>query len=133
MKTEYIIIFAIIGNYLFGVINHIGVDFSIQVALDGLWSTIKKLIGAAALYFGYLYTQDVEIIGVAYSVVAWTLLGFVGAYNLNSFLLNASNLSGIKDTKILKDLDDRFKNLVGKSFPYGIEPIDEIVRTEQVG
>ena len=47
MKLEYIILGAIVGNYLFGVINHIGKDFSIKVALDGLWATIKKLIGAA--------------------------------------------------------------------------------------
>ena len=126
MKIEYIIIGAIIGNYLFGVINHIGKDFSIKVALDGLWATIKKLIGAAALYLGYVYTQDIEIIGVAYSVVAWALLGFVGAYNLNSFLLNATNLSGIKNVKILKDLDDKLKELIGKDYAFGVEPSEDI-------
>lgn len=115
MKLELIIAGAIIGNYLFGVISHIGKDFSIKVALQGLWATVKKLIGAIALWIGYQYTQDVEIIGVAYSVVAWTLLGFVGAYNLNSFLLNATNLSGLENVKILQELDDKLKELIGKS------------------
>jgi cell division protein FtsX len=114
MELEIIIVGAIVGNYLFGVISHIGKDFSIKVALQGLWETIKKLIGASALWIGWQYTQDVEIIGVAYSVVAWTLLGFVGAYNLNSFLLNATNLSGLENVAILKQLDDRLKGLIGK-------------------
>ena len=126
MKIEYIIIGAIIGNYLFGMISHIGVDFSIQIALKGFWETIKKLIGAGALYAGYIYTQDVEVLGIAYSVVAWSLLGLVGVYNLNSFLLNATNLSGIKNVKILKDLDDKFKELIGKDYPFGVEPSEDI-------
>ena len=126
MKIEYIIVGAIVGNYLFGMISHIGIDFSIQIALKGLWETIKKLIGASALYVGYIYTQNVEVLGIAYSVVAWTLLGFVGAYNLNSFLLNATNLSGIKNVKILKDLDDKFKELIGKDYPFGVEPSEDI-------
>jgi len=134
MKIEYIIVGAIVGNYLFGMISHIGVDFSIQIALQGLWETIKKLIGASALYVGYIYTRNVEVLGIAYSVVAWSLLGLVGVYNMNSFLLNATNLSGIKDVKILKDLDDKFKELIKKDYPFGIEPkeIEEEIE-EQVG
>lgn len=133
MKLEIIIIGAIIGNYWFGMISHIGVDFSIQIALQGLWEMIKKLIGVGALYVGYIYTQDVEVLGIAYSVVAWSLLGLVGVYNLNSFLLNATNLSGIKNVKILKDLDDKFKELLNKDYPYGIESseIEEVI--ESVG
>lgn len=133
MKLEYIILGAIVGNYLFGMISHVGVDFSIQIALKGLWEMIKKLIGVGALYVGYIYTQDVEVLGIAYSVVAWSLLGLVGVYNLNSFLLNATNLSGIKNVKILKDLDDKFKELIGKDYPYGIESseIEEVI--ESVG
>ena len=67
------------------------------------------------------------------SVVAWSLLGLVGVYNLNSFLLNATNLSGIKNVKILKDLDDKFKELIGKDYPYGVESseIEEVI--ESVG
>jgi hypothetical protein len=114
MKLELVILGAIIGNYLFGMISHIGVDFSLKIAFVGLWETIKKIIGASALWVGYIYTQDVEIIGVAYSVVAWTLLGFVGAYNLNSFLLNATNLSGLQNVKVLQELDDKLKELIGK-------------------
>ena len=133
MKLEIIIVGAIIGNYLFGMISHIGVDFSIQIAVNGLWEMIKKLIGVGALYVGYIYTQDVEVLGIAYSVVAWSLLGLVGVYNMNSFLLNATNLSGIKNVKILKDLDDKFKELIGKDYPFGIESseIEEVI--ESVG
>ena len=126
MELEIIIVGAIIGNYLFGMISHIGIDFSIQIALKGLWETIKKLIGASALYAGYIYTQDVEVLGIAYSVVTWSLLGLVGVYNMNSFLLNATNLSGIKDVKILKDLDDKFKELIGKDYAFGVEPSEDI-------
>ena len=133
MKLEYIILSAIVGNYLFGMISHNGVDFSIRIALNGLWETIKKIIGAGALYIGYIYTQDIEVLGIAYSVVAWSLLGLVGVYNLNSFLLNATNLSGIKDVKVLKDLDDKFKELINKDVPFGLESseVEEII--EQVG
>ena len=134
MKLEIIIVGAIIGNYWFGMISHIGVDFSIQIALKGLWEMIKKLIGVGALYAGYIYTQNVEVLGIAYSVVAWSLLGLVGVYNMNSFLLNATNLSGIKDVKILKDLDDKFKELIKKEMPFGIEPkeVEEEIE-EKVG
>ncbi len=133
MKLEIIIVGAIVGNYIFGMISHIGIDFSIQIALKGLWEMIKKLIGVGALYVGYIYTQDVEVLGIAYSVVAWSLLGLVGVYNLNSFLLNATNLSGIKNVKILKDLDDKFKELIGKDYPFGIEPEEVETSIEKVG
>lgn len=133
MQLEYIILGAVIGNYLFGMISHIGIDFSIRIALNGLWETIKKIVGASALYVGYIYTQDIEVLGIAYSVVAWSLLGLVGVYNLNSFLLNATNLSGIKDVKILKDLDDKFKELINKDYPFGLESIEIEEQLEQVG
>ncbi len=133
MKLEIIIALAIIGNYFFGMISHIGKDFSIQLAVSGFLLMIKKLIGAGALFLGYVYTKDLDIFGIAYSVIAWSLLSLVGVYNLNSFLLNATNLSGIKDVKILKDLDDKFKELLNKDYPYGIESseIEEVI--ESVG
>ena len=133
MTLETIIGLTIIGNYFFGMISHIGKDFSIQLAVSGFLLMIKKLIGAGALFLGYVYTKDLDIFGIAYSVIAWSLLSLVGVYNLNSFLLNATNLSGLQDVKILKDLDDKFKELIKKDYPFGIEPEEVETSIEKVG
>ena len=92
---------SIVANYLFGVVAHIGKDFSPSLAFAGFTEVIKRLIAASGIYWVHVYLLDFDIIGIGYSVVAWTILGYLGGYNFNSFLVNASKMSGLPELPLL--------------------------------
>ena len=116
MNLVIVLVGAIIGNYLFGMAIHIGKDFSVQSAIEGFLELVKRLIGVAGLWIVIEYTQNIDVAGVFFSVVATTLLTIAGGYFATSFLKNAMALVGFTNIKQLDDLDQFFKELFGRSY-----------------
>lgn len=123
-KLTLVVLLVIPVNFVLGLAKSVGSGFNWGIALRGFFETIKKLIGVSALLVGYYVLKDVDMLAIAYSPIAFFIVGLSTVYHLNSCLVNSADLIGLKDVAVLSALDMKFKELLGK-LPWTEEPTVE--------
>lgn len=118
-KIYLVILGSVVVNYLLGVLIHINRDFNFKKLSLGLFVLIKKEIALIVVIFGYLYLEDVVILNVMYSAIFYFIALLSVVYHLNSILLNVCNMLGFKNVRVIGELDEKFKELMNKSFVGG--------------
>ena len=108
-------------NFILGVAKSAFVDFKWSLAFNGLVSVLKAWIGILVLLLAYFYIDGMEVLGIFYSAIAFFLVGLSTVYYINSSLINACELIGLHDVKILVDLDMKFKELLKKGLDEQID------------
>ena len=110
-----VLVFGVVFvNFILGVAKAAFVDFQWSKLFDGFIAVVKAWIGILVLIIGYYFVADMEVLGVGYSAISFFLIGLATIYYANSCLLNASELIGLHDVQVLKELDETFKKLLKK-------------------
>lgn len=115
-KIILVILGSVVANYLLGTIKAVGKGFSWKLFFNGLGGVVKKEIALLVLIFAYQYFGDVEVIDIVYAPIFYFIAGLSGIYHINSALVNVCALLGLENVKVLGELDDKFKELMNKSF-----------------
>lgn len=115
-KIILVILGSIVANYLLGTIKAVGKGFSWKLFFNGLVVVIQREIALGSLLGFYWYFTDVQVLEIAYAPIAFFIAGLSTIYHLNSALVNICALLGLENVKVLGELDDKFKELMNKSF-----------------
>lgn len=122
-KIYLVILGSVVINYLLGVLVHTNKDFDFKKFCLGVFVVIKKEVALIVAIFGYLYLEDVVILNVMYSAIFYFIALLSVIYHLNSILLNICNLLGFKNVRVIGELDQKFKEIMNKSFIGGSNEI----------
>lgn len=115
-KIILVILGSVIANYLLGTVKAFGKGFSWKLFFNGLVVVIQREIAIVSLLGFYWYFADVQVLEIAYAPIAFFIAGLSTIYHLNSSLVNICALLGLENVKVLGELDDKFKELMNKSF-----------------
>lgn len=115
-KIILVILGSVFANYLLGTIKAVGKGFSWKLFFNGLVDVVKREIALVSLLGFYWYFADVQVLEIAYAPIAFFIAGLSTIYHLNSALVNICALLGLENVKVLGELDDKFKELMNKSF-----------------
>lgn len=115
-KIILVILGSVVANYLLGTIKAVGKGFSWKLFFNGLVVVIQREIALVSLLGFYWYFADVQVLEIAYAPIAFFIAGLSTIYHLNSALVNICALLGLENVKVLGELDDKFKELMNKSF-----------------
>lgn len=115
-KLLFIVLGSVLVNFLLGVLIHIGKDFDLKMLFEGIWTVLKKEIALIVLIFGYWYFGDIEVLQIGYAPIFYFIYMLSVVYHLNSILVNVCVMLGFENVKVLGELDEKFKELMGRSF-----------------
>ena len=115
-KIVIIILGSVLVNFALGTLKAFGKGFDFKLFFNGLGGVVKKEIALLVLIFAYQYFGDVEVIDIVYAPIFYFIAGLSGIYHINSALVNVCALLGLENVKVLGELDDKFKELMNKSF-----------------
>ena len=115
-KIIYIILLAVLVNFALGTLKEVGKGFEFKLFFNGLGGVVKKEIALIVLILAYQYFGDVEVINLAYAPIFYFIASLSTIYHINSALVNVCAMLGLENVKVLGELDEKFKELMNKSF-----------------
>lgn len=115
-KIVYIILLSVVVNFALGTLKAFGKGFDLKLFFIGLGEVVKKEVALVSLILAYQYFGDVEVINIAYAPIFYFIASLSTIYHINSSLVNVCALLGLENVKVLGELDDKFKELMNKSF-----------------
>lgn len=115
-KIVIIILCSVLVNFALGTLKAFGKGFDFKLFFNGLGGVVKKEIALVVLILAYQYFGDVEVIDIVYAPIFYFIAALSTVYHINSGLVNVCALLGLEKVKVLGELDDKFKELMNKSF-----------------